>query len=331
MSFYSLTLEHGVPFQPVNIRAQKDPLPLIGKILSQNPKSFTKLDDLVEIGQNLVRADLFEGDKEPPMGSPDAQLLVARRRVNAMCIEAALAEHDFDTAYSYIMNRISQTPKDAASRPEGVQEDDENDTSWRAAYLAGQYNLDGRKSLSLRRLEQRMEILSVALFLAPPAKLADILSVWQSCEDEYTALLAKETADEDQWDSKGDHRLSATSFPGGFAPSLREQDQAANESAAKARSQGSRANHEEAPMGLFDVARGAAAALGRNAFPLREATQSGKQGKVASPSSGGGGGGVESHGGEERTRKRDMVASAVTGGLASGIGWVIGAPPPAKS
>ncbi|KAL9035289.1 MAG: hypothetical protein Q9214_006653, partial [Letrouitia sp. 1 TL-2023] len=308
MSFYSLTLEHGVPFQPVNIRAQKDPLSLLSKILSQTPKSYTKLDDLVEIGQNLVRAGLFQGDKESPIESLDNQLLVARRRVNAMCIEAALAEHDFDTAYSYIMNRISQPSKDAAPHLEGSQEDGENDPSWRAAYLAGQYNLDGRKSVSLRRLEQRMEILSVALFLAPPANLADILSVWQSCEDEYTALLAKETADEDQWDSKGDQRLSATSFPGGFVPSLREQDQAANESAAKARSQGSRAIHDEAPMGLFDVARGAAAALGRNAFPLREATQSGKQGKVASPGGGRGGREAESHGGEERTRKRDMVA-----------------------
>ncbi|KAL9614709.1 MAG: hypothetical protein Q9167_000838 [Letrouitia subvulpina] len=331
MSFYSLTLEHGVPFQPVNIRAQKDPLSLIGKILSQTPKSYTKLDDLVEIGQNLGRAGLFQGDRESPIGSLDDQLLVARRRVNAMCIEAALAEHDFDTAYSYIINRISQPSTDTAPGPEGGQEDDENDTSWRAAYLAGQYNLDGRKSVSLRRLEQRMEILSVALFLAPSANLADILSVWQSCEEEYTALLAKETADEDQWDSKGDQRLSATSFPGGFAPSLREQDRAANESAAKLRSQGARASHEEAPMGLFDVARGAAAALGRNAFPLREAAQGGMQGKVASPGGGRGGREAESHGGEERTRKRDMVANAVTGGLASGIGWVIGAPPPAKS
>ena len=112
--------------------------------------------------------------------------------------------------------------------------------------------------------------------------------------------------------------------------------------------------NEEAPMGLFDVARGAAAALSKTAFPLRspqsaKSTQSVRENVVSQQSlnsstssllgsfggggggsqhgalggSGGGGGGSESGDGG-RVRKRDMVSNMVTGGLASGIGWVLG-------
>jgi protein transport protein SEC39 len=36
--------------------------------------------------------------------------------------------------------------------------------------------------------------------------------------------------------------------------------------------------------------------------------------------------GSGSGGGQQRVRKRDMVASAVEGGLTRGLGWVLGAP-----
>jgi putative flippase GtrA len=54
LSFYSLILQHGVPFQPVSIRVSQDPIGLITKVLEQNPRSYTKVDDLIAIGQNLV-------------------------------------------------------------------------------------------------------------------------------------------------------------------------------------------------------------------------------------------------------------------------------------
>ena len=80
-------------------------------------------------------------------------------------------------------------------------------------------------------------------------------------------------------------------------------------------------------MGLFDVARGAAQAFSKNAFPLKGAAGSSASGVIRErPASM-----MSDDSGEGRVRKRDMVASAVTGGLASGIGWVIGAPPQGKS
>ena len=325
MSFYSLTLQHGVPFQPVNIRAHKDPMSLIGKILSQNPRSYTHLDNLLEIGQNLVTAGLSDNAHDSSAASdiprdPQQQALIARRRITRMAIEAALEEEDFETAYSYVVNRL------AADQPRGntgtLLQDSatmQDDISWQAAYAAGRFPTSNAGNSALRRLEQRMELLSQALFLAPPSALSEVLTVWQKCEQQVTAQIAKEAEDEQKWDENGDRKV-----PGDFAAGL-------SSIAQKVRDPSRGALVEEAPIGLFDMARGAAATLSKNAFPLRGSR------KAASPTQGSHGrplsgvstgssdeGSVGSVGGPGRVRKRDMVSSMVTGGLASGIGWVIG-------
>jgi hypothetical protein len=86
-------------------------------------------------------------------------------------------------------------------------------------------------------------------------------------------------------------------------------------------------------MGLFDVARGAAAAFSKSAFPLRRDTgasrpESSASGRVSVEMSdedsmhGSMYGSV--HGHEERVRKRDLLANTATGALQSGLGWVLG-------
>lgn len=326
MSFYSLTLQHGVPFQPVNIRAHKDPLSLVGKILDQNTHSYTKLDDLLEIGQNLASAGLTHSARanisNPSKETQELSGIYVKRRITAMAIEASLAEGDFDTAYSYVANRLSP-PTLPSSDPKALNVSLElDDVSWRAAYEAGRYRPVKHVGPSaLRRLEQRMELLSQALLLAPSSALPEILVVWRQCEEEMTLLIAREVEEEERWDDKGDRRLPGT-FSGDTSPIIQ-----------KAREPNRAALNEEAPMGLFDVARGAAAALSKNAFPLRSARNSGaatplraSHDRGLSLASGGGSESGPSSGpdSEGRLRKRDMVSNMVTGGLASGIGWVIG-------
>ncbi|KAL8724459.1 MAG: hypothetical protein Q9166_007944 [cf. Caloplaca sp. 2 TL-2023] len=353
MSFYSLTLQHGVPFQPVNIRASKDPMSLIGKILEQNPRSYTKLDDLIEIGQSLVRAGLGShensevsatkpGQSMNPSQTQDQELFESSRRVTLMAIEASLSEGDFDTAYSYIVNRLSPTvpnshPESPPTQP-SQEPANQDDVSWRAAYLAGRStpSKSSPSQLSLRRLEQRMELLSLSLLLAPSSQVPGILQVWRAVESDLTALIAHEAAEEDKWNSKGDRGKTAqgnSTLPGGFAPSAVVMDKVANQRSRRESRATAAAANEEAPMGLFDVARGAAQAFSKNAFPLRgaaSATKSHVEGTMRErPLSIGSD--IGSDGKGERVRKRDMVANAVTGGLASGIGWVIGAPAPPKS
>jgi hypothetical protein len=331
LSFYSLTLQRGVPLQPVNIRISPDALSLIDKVLEQNSRSYTKLDDLLDIGRNLVRAGLVKSDQALP-SSPSAYHsldLKVERRVIAKAIEASLAEGDFDTAYSYVLNRLSPAEStqtsSALSNASGSKEDD---VTWQAAYAAGRFRtkLTGGPS-ELRRLEQRMELLSQALLLAPARALAEVLATWRGCEEEMNRMLAQESAEEEKWHDREDRTL-----PGGFG--VDDFDRVVQ----KPREPTRNAMNEEAPMGLFDVARGAASAFSKSAFPLRApmSAEGGQKASVkiaqrqpASPTDSDAStpGNRSSVDGEGRVRKRDMVSNMVTGGLASGIGWVLGKAP----
>lgn len=325
MSFYSLTLQHGVPFRPVNIRAHKDPINLIGKILSQNADSYTHLDDMLEIGQNLVAAGLLRQDQGTPSDSNvdlEKESVITSRRITRMAIEAALEEDDFDTAYSYVVNRLSMKdrPKSIASEQPAQLFPEQDDISWRAAYQAGRFAINDSGASTLRRLEQRMELLSQALLLAPPSALCEVLTTWQKCEQEMAVLTAKEAAEDEKWDEKGNWNV-----PGGYAADSSPVIQ-------RARDPTRSALDEEAPMGLFEVARGAAAALSKSTFPLRHTPREGPQSPsksshtrpLSTVSVDSSDEGSISAGGQPRVRKRDMVSSMVTGGLATGIGWVIG-------
>ncbi|MCJ1307110.1 hypothetical protein MMC25_000756 [Agyrium rufum] len=341
LSFYSLTLQHGVPFQPVNIRVHPDPLSLVAKVLDQNSRSYTKLDDLIEIGRNLVKGGLlksFEGVADPQNLPEKRQLLLAERRITSMAITASLSGEDFDTAYSYIVNRLSlyeTTTESSAQKSNGASSDSvapEDDIIWRAAYQAGQAPLNmGSSRSDLRRLEQRMELLSQVLLLAPSSAIDEILKTWQTCEEQMNLRASQEAEEESRWDDgSAGKAVGVRTVPGGFT--LEDVGPAYN--ASRPREAARSALNEEAPMGLFDVARGAASALSKSAFPLRglkgaATTNSVKadmhQDSPLSPtfSDHTTGSGAD---GEGRVRKRDVVSNMVTGGLVSGIGWVLGAP-----
>lgn len=353
LSFYSLTLQHGVPFKPVSIRVSHDPIGLIDKVLEQNPSSYTKLDDLVGIGRNLVSAGLpqsKDGDDSSHIEDVDDTNALedkrkdAERRVTFMCMEAALREDDFETAYSYIISRL--TPSDAEiERPRNVdqggrqhprngskagsranREQPEDDISWRAAFLAGRYRPATSSPPSLRRLEQRTELLSLALLLAPVSALTEILNAWRRCEEETTALqLAQQQAEED-FDTWADKRQSMSSLPGNFTGE--EPAMILNQKRREmGRMTGTGRNESDAPVSMFDLTRSAAQAFSKNAFPLRSAARSSSGHDMTSMEASTDSLGSEPGADGQRVRKRDMVASAVSGGLASGIGWMLGATP----
>ncbi|KAF2114564.1 Sec39 domain-containing protein [Lophiotrema nucula] len=349
MSFYSLKLQHGVLFQPVNIRVSADPLSLLRKLLAQNKRSYTHLDDMISIGQNLVVAmpsSILDERSEDSLLNPlavEKKKAAAERRVIGMAIETALEEDDFETAYSYVVNRLTPPTSPAASPAVSTssrryslgsdysKEEDGEDIAWRAALMAGRHQTSPASATStwsnnaarpdLRKLEQRMELLSQALLLAPPSHLEEVLAVWQQCEAEMTTVLAEDAAEEERYNDIADQRL-----PGAFS----------NDAiTVQPRREVGRGAVEEAPMGLFDVARGAAAAFSKSAFPLRGSnlTASGAESRDTGASSrlsmdhGSDSGSINTADGQDRVRRRDMVANAVTGGLASGIGWVLGAKP----
>lgn len=332
LSFYSLTLQHGVPFQPVSIRVHPDPLSLIEKVLDQNSKAYTRVDDLLAIGRNLVAAGFSShlsdsNNLDLPSTSEEDAVITAERRIMSLAISSALSSNDFGTAYSYILTRLTPPSLLSTSSPltnPAVRDD----ISWRAVYNAGRYRDPALSSSSnlqaqITQLSQRMELLSLALIIVPsPDPLPEILGAWRRCDEEMNGLRTREAEEEELWDTKGDN---LSSVPGGFGPTDSEQDayETKKQHARRARAHNDRLNAEEAPMGLFEVARGAALALHKNAFPLSGGTAATDQ--QPKPSSHARGPSEDSA--EERVRKRDVVSNMVTGGLVSGIGWVLGAQP----
>ena len=325
LSFYSLTLQRGVPLQPVNIRISPDALSLIDKVLKQNSRSYTKLDDLIDIGRNLFLAGLVTSEQGPFAAqklSFEDSLRMIDRRIIAKAVEAALAEEDFETAYSYVVTRLSpvETTRPNLHELAFVSTALQDDITWKAAYAAGRsQSRNANSSSELRRLEQRMDLLSEALLLAPTTALNEVLATWRGCEQDMNNFLAQEIEEEEKWADKGERTL-----PGEF--SVEESAIVAQ----KPREPTRNAMNEEAPMGLFDIARGATTAFSKSAFPLRSprfidpnVKSLAKIARTPPPNSAGFDNGQ--HGdGEGRVRKRDMVSNMVTGGLASGIGWVLG-------
>lgn len=326
LSFYRLNLSHGVAFRPVAIRVQKNPLNLVAKVLEQDPKSYTKLDDLLEIGRSLVQAHLpSRAATDDAADSLGHRLFQAEHEITRLAIEAALRSNDFDTAYSYITTRLSKE----------TTNDYHDDVSWRAAYAAGKYRpAASPKSLDARieNLSRRMELLSRALILAPVGdSLAEILGTWRRHEEEMAALREEGVQEERASDARADSEV-----PGAFGLDDRELDAAESQRAMARRawpgSTPGLSYEEHAPMGLFDVAKGAASALRKSSFfplgstglqdlKIRDDTTSlmSHGSDTRSPAAPG------SPPNGERVRKRDQVTSMVTSGIVSGMGWVLGA------
>ncbi|KAI5297009.1 hypothetical protein KEM55_005283, partial [Ascosphaera atra] len=363
LSFYSLTLQHGVPFQPVSIRIHPDPLSLLEKILQQNDKAYTRVEDLLDIARQLILAGFkasapadgqsLQGQDydsilttSRPTSEEQKELATAEKRVLSMCIRSALAANDFDTAYSFIFTRIAPPPSTFVKGTPEMLAFKDDDLSWRTVCNAGSHRSPTSANMPLHKqimhLSQKMELLSLALFLVPsPENLTEVLAAWRRCEEEMNVLRAKELEEEEEWATRADRVRFSGEYERPKKPALGIS--------TTFLSSGKQAHNvvegEEAPMGLFDVARGAARALRKNAFPLRgvgagAGASHTKQSSAVSPSAMSPAeaslrgsedsvrtGTPVSGAPSKRPRKRDMVSSMVTGGLASGIGWVLGAQP----
>ncbi|TAQ85410.1 hypothetical protein B7494_g6268 [Chlorociboria aeruginascens] len=341
---YRLVFKQGEPFTPVNLRVHSDPISILGKVLDQNPRSFTKINDFVTMASDMVKAGLTmrSSDNHNPLTKEELakQLSIAEKRVISMCIDAALAEDDFETAYSFVVTRLVEVAGPAhtqtavpESNPKGLVPESPprvlDDWSWRAALQTGKYRRtsyttkpthfgNSSGNLEIRHLEQRMDCLSHALRLAPKSTLQEILNVYRRCEEELAVQIEQEAEQEEAWDAQGDD----TVMPGGFAATPAKMGKASSSRGV-----------EESPMSLFDLSRAsmARAQSGFSALSMLRGQSdrapvhsrgeaSGSNSGAATPDSM-----SRSH---ETIRKRDQLRNAAVNSLASGIGWIINAPSP---
>ncbi|KAL2263487.1 hypothetical protein VTK26DRAFT_6603 [Humicola hyalothermophila] len=284
LSDYRLVLKQGEPFTPVVLRVHADPISIIGKILEQNPKSYTHLHGLLDLGNRMVQAGLTPPDKTRHAGNPlspeqqeSAQRLAVSRRITAMCIDAALTEDDFETAYSYVVNRLSP------SAPNPTDSSIPDDYSWKAALQAGKYRRTSRTlppthlgmsasaNASIRHLEQRIECLATALRIAPAATLQEILNAFRRAEEELDAAVREEMEKEEEWDARGDalHNRPGV-MPGAFGAAAAAAASTAAAAVPKpsARQKQRHADEDAAPMSLFDLSRASVLSAQRNLSAL---------------------------------------------------------------
>lgn len=357
---YRLVLNSGEPYRPSVIHTHGDPIALVEKVLAQNTRTYTDIDNFLNFGEKIVLAGLtvrdLEGRSKMSPEQVDEQMAISRWRITSMCIDAALSENDFETAYSYVVNRLPSISGDAYAKPSQSSSFSTHPSplskggavahprlkvldnwSWKAAFQTGKYRLNehtlkpshvGNSSANpeIRHLEQRMECLSQALLIAPPPALQEILNVFRRCEEELDAKIRQEAEQEDAWDEQGDD----TAMPGRFGaepPPVTLSRASATMSSAKSRT------GAEAPMSLLDLTRASAAQAQRSIAAL------------TSVKGGGGGGGAKEKGGwsgnastedlddgfkQSTVRKRDQLRTAAMSTMIGGIGWVIGAQTPVE-
>jgi protein transport protein SEC39 len=329
----------------VVLRVHVDPISLIGKILDQNPKSYTKINDFIHIGEQMVLSGLTVRDVEGhAIMEPDQeqeQISIAKKRITSMCIDSALTEDDFETAYSYVMNRLPPIASEAQARTSLLERSDSgilahppprilDDWSWRAALQAGKYRTttnttrpthlgNASGNLEIRHLEQRKDCLSQALRIAPPSTLHEILNVFRRCEEELDTKIKEEAEQEAAWDEQGDQAI----MPGGFdvEPPKKQFRGLATTSGGV----------DEAPMSLFDLTRASAAKAQNSLSALTTLTGGASRGAKVKNLTGTDQTAHEHGVGPATVRKRDQLRNAAVGTLASGIGWLINAPAPAPA
>ncbi|KAI9155291.1 Protein transport protein sec39 [Paramyrothecium foliicola] len=317
LSEYRLVLKQGEPFSPVVLRVHSDPISVIEKVLEQNPKAYTRLQEFLEMGINMILGGLINRSKshslERGADEQDEAIRTVEKRIVAMCIEAALREDDFETAYSYVVSRLG-----GSGHPDAADE-----WSFGAALKAGQYIRTERSQLpthlgtasgnpEIRHLEQRIECLATALRVAPPSQLLEILKSFRRCEEQLDSAIQEEAAKESAWDAAAD----VGEVPGAFdAPGPRKLYPPRNVTASTAARQ-----TEEAPMSLFDLSRATAKAAQKNLTALSSLQGMGQsllnsqQPQIDAPGPA-----------PDRLRKRDQLRDAATERLVSGVGWLIGA------
>ncbi|KAL6790393.1 Sec39 domain-containing protein [Trichoderma sp. SZMC 28013] len=317
LSEYRLTLKQGEPFKPVVLRVHSDPVSIIDKVLEQNPKAYTRLPEFLEMAANMVRAGITQQARsikfDSTTGDNSKELSRAEKFITAQCIEAALREDDFETAYSYVVSRLETT----ASNGTQARANEEDEWSWKAALKAGQYIRTERTLLpthlgiasgnpEIRHLEQRIECLATALRVAPTSQLQEILKTFRRCEEQLDSAISEEAAAEASWASAGE-------VPGAFESSTPHNPHSTRNMTATAAAK----QAEEAPMSLFDLSRATASVAQRN-FTRLSSLSSLATSTPSAPSPTG-------EQAPQRLRKRDQLREAATGTLVSGVGWLIGA------
>jgi hypothetical protein len=90
--------------------------------LDQNARSYLQINDMVLMGEEMVKAGLtvpkISGRAAVTQQEEGVEESTAEKRIVSFCINAALAEDDFETAYSYVTTRLATVAAPAQAQSE---------------------------------------------------------------------------------------------------------------------------------------------------------------------------------------------------------------------
>lgn len=361
-----MALNSGEPFKPSVIRTHGDPIALVETVLSQTTRLYSDIDNFLRYGEQVVLAGLtvrdLEGHSKMEPGQVVEQTRLARWRITSMCINAALVEDDFETAYSYVVNRLPGLAGDAYDEPLVQIEprrpqpdllnppsfEDElpkpaprgavarlpprprDDYSWRAAFKTGKYRLNEHtvKPSHVGNSSANPEIRHLEQrmeCLGQALRIAPVATLQEILNvfRRCEEELDAKIREEAEQEAKWDETADERVMPGKFGVEAPATMAREGANTSTARSR----MGTEAPMSLFDLTRASAAQAQRSLAALTAGSggvSAGGTGVVKSAAPEG------EHEGVKRStvRKRDQLRSAAVGTLAGGIGWLIGAPAP---
>ncbi|KAK9470196.1 Sec39 domain-containing protein [Dipodascopsis tothii] len=177
---YALTLVHGQPLSPLQLKMNGNAEDVVEQILAANPRAYAELDDLVATAR-----DFCTGLAVVPETGLDY-------RVTRMCVYSALVADDFSAAYDYCINRLWP---DA----ETIQRVDP-DLLWQVFFAAGKFVSPNSPAAlpvlspgapdvpvfqlrhTIDHLGLQLKLLSYAMNICPERSIFEILTVWQDFE-----------------------------------------------------------------------------------------------------------------------------------------------------
>lgn len=190
ISGYSLTLVHGLPLSPLQLKINGNIEDIISQILQNNEKAYLDLDELISTSKEFLIG----------MGETDVDAGIGYR-ITRMCVYSALVADDFNSAYNNCMKRLCPFAAEIAKFDKNLL--------WQVLFASGKYvspnhspavpsPSSSTQSLPIWHLRQtiehlalQLELLSYAMDICPNKHIFEILTVWQDFELQQVHYMRK--------------------------------------------------------------------------------------------------------------------------------------------
>lgn len=160
ISEYHVMDRPGIELMPIQVRRSTNRLDLISKLINSRRGIYRQPTQVLDLTQKLG----YQDD------------LLAQVRVLGMLASAALVDEDFDTSYKLCCATVDKA-RSLETHPNRrhYRLDEINQAAWQACFNLGKVEL-------FENPRKRLDVLAMALELAPAENVSEVLSVWRNLD-----------------------------------------------------------------------------------------------------------------------------------------------------